>query len=51
MRRGEALTRRAMEAQPDVTINVWPSGWVCQAVCAPGSKVTLAPLTRAGSGA
>src|SRR5215469_9182474 len=29
----------------------WPSGWVCQAVRAPGSNVTLAPCTRAGSGA
>ena len=32
-------------------INVWPSGCVCQAVRAPGSNVTLPPLTRAGSGA
>jgi hypothetical protein len=30
---------------------VCPSGCVCQAVRAPGSNVTLAPLTRAGSGA
>src|SRR5207302_5550912 len=37
--------------QPAVTINVWPSGCVCHAVRAPGSKVTLAPATRAGSGA
>src|SRR5437763_2052446 len=37
--------------QPAVTIRVWPSGWVCQAVRAPGSNVTLAPRTRAGSGA
>src|SRR5580765_1245942 len=37
--------------QPAVTINVWPSGWVCHAVRAPGSKVTLAPRTLAGSGA
>src|SRR4051794_40609758 len=36
--------------QPDITIRVWPSGWVCQAVRAPGSKVTRAPATRAGSG-
>ena len=34
---------------PDVTMRVCPSGCVCQAVRAPGSKVTLAPLTRAGS--
>jgi hypothetical protein len=32
-------------------IKVWPSGCVCQAVRAPGSNVTLAALTRAGSGA
>src|SRR4051794_34881771 len=32
-------------------INVWPSGCVCQAVRAPGSNVTMAPATRAGSGA
>ena len=30
-------------AEPAVTISVWPSGCVCQAVRAPGSKVTLAP--------
>ena len=29
--------------KPAVTIKVCPSGWVCQAVRAPGSKVTLAP--------
>jgi hypothetical protein len=34
-----------------VTIRVCPSGCVCHAVRAPGSNVTLAPLTRAGSGA
>src|SRR5438067_5024849 len=34
---------------PEVTINVCPSGCVCQAVRAPGSKVTLAPRTRDGS--
>src|SRR2546423_13619950 len=40
-------------AQPraDVTISVWPNGCVCHAVRAPGSNVTLAPRTRAGSGA
>src|SRR5438034_370005 len=37
--------------QPAITINVWPNGCVCQAVWAPGSNVTLAPRTRAGSGA
>jgi hypothetical protein len=36
---------------PEVTINAWPSGCVCQAVRAPGSNVTLAARTRAGSGA
>src|SRR5438034_11445805 len=39
------------QPQPAVTIRVCPSGCVCQAVRAPGSKVTLAPVTRAGSGA
>ena len=42
---------RCARPSPAVTIRVWPSGWVCQAVRAPGSKVTLAPATRAGSGA
>ena len=37
--------------QPAVTISVCPSGCVCHAVRAPGSNVTLAPATRAGSGA
>src|SRR6266700_3385254 len=32
-------------------ITVWPRGCVCHAVRAPGSNVTLPPLTRAGSGA
>src|SRR5687767_5645188 len=36
---------------PDVTIGVWPSGWVCHAVRARGSNVTLAPAARAGTGA
>src|SRR5437016_7804681 len=39
------------QPRPNVTINVCPSGCVCQAVRAPGSNVTLAPRTRAGSGA
>src|SRR5579884_1667507 len=43
--------QRCARPEPAVTIRVWPSGWVCQAVRAPGSKVTLAPRTRAGSGA
>src|ERR1700676_947635 len=42
---------RCAQPRPDVTINVWPNGCVCQAVRAPGSNVTLAPRTRAGSGA
>src|SRR4029077_18186566 len=40
---------RCARPQPAVTIRVWPSGWVCQAVRAPGSNVTMAPVTRAGS--
>src|SRR5437660_10463785 len=43
--------QRCAHPRPDVTINVWPNGCVCQAVRAPGSNVTLAPRTRAGSGA
>src|SRR6266404_4872578 len=42
---------RCAQPQPNVTINVCPSGWVCHAVRAPGPNVTLAPRTRAGSGA
>src|SRR5437870_3488035 len=30
-------------------ISVWPSGWVCHAVRAPGSNVTLPPVARDGS--
>lgn len=41
---------RWTQPQPVVTISVWPSGWVCQAVRAPGSKVTSAVAMRAGSG-
>src|SRR5437763_5244617 len=43
--------QRCARPQPAVTIKVWPSGCVCHAVRAPGSKVTLAPTPRAGSGA
>src|SRR5947209_734982 len=43
--------QRWTRPRPAVTIRVWPSGWLCQAVRAPGSKVTLAPTARAGSGA
>src|SRR5581483_4187975 len=42
---------RCARPQPAVTIRVWPSGWVCQAVRAPGSNVTLAAATRPGAGA
>src|SRR5208282_1417609 len=41
--------QRCARPQPVVTIRVCPSGWVCQAVRAPGSNVTIAPATRAGS--
>src|SRR5438105_2028754 len=34
--------------QPAVTISDWPSGWMCHAVRAPGSNVTLTPSARAG---
>src|SRR5947209_2891635 len=37
------------QPRPEVTISRCPSGWVCQAVRAPGSKVTNAPETREGS--
>src|SRR5437667_9438849 len=40
---------RCTSPHPAVTIRVWPSGWVCHAVRALGSNVTLAPTTRAGS--
>src|SRR5262249_57006784 len=36
-------------ASPPVTSCI--SGWVCHAVRAPGSNVTLAPSARAGAGA
>src|SRR5213596_2087255 len=42
-------SHRCAHPRPDVTINVWPNGCVCHAVRAPGSNVTLAPRTRAGS--
>src|SRR5436190_7158561 len=37
--------------RPESTMRVCPSGCVCHAVRAPGSKVTVAPATRAGAGA
>jgi hypothetical protein len=40
--------QRCARPTPDVTIRVCPSGWVCHAVRAPGSNVTLAPAARAG---
>src|SRR5438132_8986790 len=43
--------QRCAHPSPAVTINVWPNGCACQAVRAPGSNVTLAPATRAGSDA
>src|SRR3954451_18329805 len=39
------------QPQPEVTMRVWRSGCVCQLLRAPGSKVTYAPLVRAGAGA
>src|ERR1017187_8803111 len=41
--------QRCASPQPAVTIKVWPSGCVCHAVRAPGSNVTMAPVTHAGS--
>src|ERR1017187_1669856 len=41
--------QRCARPQPAVTMSVCPSGWVCHAVRAPGSNVTMAPATRAGS--
>src|SRR5262249_44393804 len=43
--------QRCAQPQPAVTTRVCPNGCVCQAVRAPGSNVTLAHATRAGSGA
>jgi hypothetical protein len=36
-------------AGASVTINIWPTGWVCQAVRARGSNDTEAPDTRDGA--
>src|ERR1700761_8322740 len=38
--------QHCVQPRPAVTIKVWPSGCVCHALRAHGSKVTLAPLTR-----
>jgi hypothetical protein len=35
--------QRCARSKPAVTIRVWPRGWVCHALRAPGSNVTLAP--------
>src|ERR1700682_2442922 len=43
--------QRCAQPQPAVTIKVCPSGCVCHAVRAPGSKVTLAQDIRPGAGA
>src|SRR5205823_14498641 len=43
-------SQHCAQPRPDVTINVCPSGCVCQAVRAHGSNVTLAQRMRAGSG-
>jgi len=42
--------QHCVQPSPDVTIRVWPRGCVCQALRAPGSNVTSAPLTGAGPG-
>src|SRR5919199_6997798 len=44
-----APPQRCTSPQPAVTIRVCPNGWVCHAVRAPGSNVTLAPDVRAGA--
>src|SRR5262245_45706639 len=41
--------QRCARPQPDVTIKVCPRGWVCHAVRAPGSNVTLALTARPGA--
>ena len=43
--------QRWVRPEPDVTIRVWPSGCVCQAVRAPGSNVMQSPTACAGCGA
>src|SRR5579884_1447802 len=44
-----APPQHCTQPQPEVTTNLWPSGWVCQAVRAPGSNVTSALETREAS--
>ena len=43
------LPQPCTRPQPAVTIRVCPSGWLCHAVWALGSNVTVAPATLAGS--
>src|SRR5437867_10691921 len=38
-----------MHPVPAVTMTVWPRGWVCQALRAPGSNVTRPPDAREGA--
>ena len=40
---------RCTRPRPNVMMSVWPSGCVCHAVRAPGSKVTALPAARAGA--
>ena len=46
---GAFVLERWTSPQPVVTISTCPSGWVCQAVRAPGSKVTALPAALSGS--
>ena len=43
--------QRCTRPAPAVTISICPSGCVCHAVRAPGSKVTALPAARAGAAA
>jgi hypothetical protein len=43
--------QRCTRPEPAVTISVWPSGCVCHAVRALGSKVTVAPRRACRAGA
>src|SRR5437016_13515745 len=42
--------QHCVQPTPEITISVWPRGWVCQLLRAPGSNVTSPPVTRLGSG-
>jgi hypothetical protein len=35
-----------VQPMPDVTIRVWPAGWLCHALRAPGSNMTWPPVAR-----